>query len=382
MPKRLRDGLVKSLTAPSKGNKITYDNTVQGFGIRVTATGAKSFILNYWIKGRERRYTIGTFPDWRVSAAREQARRLRASVDLGDDPLAKEQSDRKAPTVAELCERYIDEHLPKKRPRSQQEDRDLIRTRILPALGGHKVADVSYDDVSALHRKITKEKRPVRANRTVALLSKLFSLASTKWKLRPDNPAKGIDRNPEQPRERYLTPDELARLSDALDKHPNESAANAIRFLLLTGARRNEVLTATWEQFNLSVGTWTKPASNTKQKKSHHVPLSLPAIELLRQLRRGTNSDIVFAVGKDGLRFHWAAIRKVARLSDVRLHDLRHSFASILASGGASLPEIGKLLGHSNTATTARYAHLQIDPLRELANRVGAAVSGKGKSLH
>jgi integrase len=382
MLKHLTDGLVRNLPSPSKGNRITYDDKVQGFGIRVTATGTKSFILNYWIKGRERRYTIGTFPDWKVSAARDQARKLRAAVDLGDDPLAKEQSDRQAPTVAELCERYIDEHLGKKRPRSQQEDRDLIRTRILPALGGKKVADVSYTDVDALHRKITKDKRPVRANRTVALLSKLFSLASTKWHLRADNPCRGIERNREQPRERYLTPDELVRLSDALDTHINQNAANAVRFLLLTGARRNEVLAATWDQFDLNLGTWTKPASNTKQKRKHHVPLSLPAIELLKQLRRGTNGDIVFAVGKDGLRFHWAAIRKTARLSDVRLHDLRHSFASILASGGASLPEIGKLLGHSNIGTTARYAHLAVDPLRELANRVGAAVTGKGKAMH
>jgi integrase len=381
---RITDTLVKALAAPSKlpakGNKITYDTEAQGFGVRTTAAGAQRFILNYRTRaGRERRFTIGPFPDWTVKAAREEARRLRALIDLGGDPLAEIEAGRDAPTVADLCRRYEDEHLPRKRPRSAEEDRTLIRTRILPALGSIKVADVTYNDIDGLHRNITKQGKPYRANRTVSLLSKMFSLASTKWKLRPDNPCRGIERNSEQPRERYLSADELSRLSEVLAEHTNREAADAIRLLLLTGARRNEVLSATWAQFDLTNGLWTKPSSHTKQKRLHHVPLSPPALELLVKLRERSTSEYVFP-GKDGHRISldaWKAIRKAARLNGVRLHDLRHTFASILASGGASLPMIGKLLGHSNVGTTARYAHLAVDPLRELTTRVGAIVTGR-----
>jgi len=278
MGQKLTDAFIKKLgergNLPASGNRITYDSEVQGLGIRTTAAGAQSFILNYRTRvGRERRFTIGAFPDWTVKVAREEARRLRATIDLGGDPLAEIQAGRDAPTVADLCRRYEEEHLPRKRPRSAEEDRTLIRTRVLPALGALKVADVTFNDIDGLHRKITKERKPYRANRTIALLSKMFSLASTKWKMRSDNPCRGIEKNLEQPRERYLSADELSRLSEVLADHANREAADAIRLLLLTGARRNEVLSATWAQFDLTNGTWTKPSSHTKQKRLHHVPL-------------------------------------------------------------------------------------------------------------
>ena len=384
MGQKLTDAFIKKLgergNLPASGNRITYDSEVQGLGIRTTAAGAQSFILNYRTRvGRERRFTIGAFPDWTVKAAREEARRLRATIDLGGDPLAEIQAGRDAPTVADLCRRYEEEHLPRKRPRSAEEDRTLIRTRVLPALGALKVADVTFNDIDGLHRKITKEGKPYRANRTIALLSKMFSLASTKWKMRSDNPCRGIEKNLEQPRERYLSADELSRLSEVLADHANREAADAIRLLLLTGARRNEVLSATWAQFDLTNGTWTKPSSHTKQKRLHHVPLSPPALELLVKHREQSSGEYLVP-GNHGHRVSldpWKAIRKAARLDGVRLHDLRHTYASILASGGASLPMIGKLLGHSNINTTARYAHLATDPLRELTTRVGAIVSGK-----
>jgi integrase len=388
MSERLTDAVIKKLALPrnlpATGNRITYDADVRGLGIRTTASGAQSFILNYRTRGgRERRFTIGAFPDWSVKAAREEARRLRALIDLGGDPLAEIQAGRDAPTVADLCRRYEDEHLPRKRPRSAEEDRILIRTRILPAFGSIKVANVTYSDIDGLHREITKEGKPYRANRTIALLSKMFSLASTKWKLRPDNPCRGIERNQEQPRERYLSGDEIVRLTEALAAHPNRDTAVAIRLLLLTGGRRNEVLGATWDQFDLTNGTWTKPSSHTKQKRLHHVPLSPPALELLVKLHARSSSKYLFP-GKHGhrvgLKEDWEAIRKIARLDGVRLHDLRHTYASILVSGGATLPMIGKLLGHSNVGTTSRYAHLAVDPLRELTTRVGAVVTGAAEA--
>jgi integrase len=188
-----------------------------------------------------------------------------------------------------------------------------------------------------------------------------------------------VHRNPETKRKRYLSPAEIARLTAALAECTSQPAANAIRLLMFTGARRTEVCAARWEQFDLEAGTWTKPGATTKQKTDHHVPLSAPALQLLNAM--GPKPKGYLFPGRDGdgylnIRTSWESVRKAAGLEDVHLHDLRHSFASILVSSGASLPLIGALLGHSNPATTHRYAHLAIDPLREAAERVGAAIAG------
>jgi integrase len=381
---------VKRLEAPASGSRITYDRAagddpdkvVAGFGVRITAAGAKAFILNYRVAGLERRLTVGTFPNWSIAQARAYARELRVRIDRGEDPLGERIAEREAPTVKQLAERYVEEHLPKKRPGSARDDQAMLRQWVLPALGSKKVAAVRPADIEALHSKITKTGARVRANRAIGLLSKMFSLA-VKWECRPDNPCKGaVDRNPEIKRKRYLSPAEIARLSAALAECSSQPAANAIRLLMLTSARRNEVCAARWEQFDLAGGTWTKEASETKQKRDHTVPLSAPALALLTRMRAqaATGEEFLFP-GRDGtgylnVRATWEAVRKAARLEDVHLHDLRHSFASILVSSGASLPLIGALLGHSNPATTHRYAHLALDPLRAAAERVGEVVAG------
>jgi integrase len=399
--KLLTDAIVRSLGAPASGNKITYDGgdpkkRVRGFGVRVTAAGARAFVLNYRAGGIERRYTIGSFPDWTVSAAREEAKRLRREIDRGEDPVRGRRDYQEAPTVADLCDRYIDEHAAaRKRERSRLEDEGLIRQWIGPELGAQKLAEIRAVDVEKLHRKITRHGTPIRANRVVTLLSRMFSLA-VRWELRSDNPASGIERNHEEPRHRYLSGDEMRRLTEALATHPNQAAANSIRLLLLTGARRAEVLAATWDQFDLEGGIWTKPSSHTKQKKEHRVPLSAPARQLLAEIRenqrRGIGGDrelppFVFPAQKPAskgkghmveLKGAWAAICKAADLPRVRVHDLRHSYASILVSAGLSLPVIGALLGHTQPGTTARYAHLFDDPLRAATERVGAIITGNG----
>ena len=377
---------VKNLQPPATGSKITYDGRggVAGFGIRITAAGAKSFVLNYRVAGQERRLTIGSLSSWSVAQAREEARRLRRLIDQGEDPLAERIAEREAPTVKRLAERYVEEHLPKKRPGSARDDEAMLRGWILPTLGNKKVAAVRPADFEALHATITKTGAKVRANRVVGLLSKMFSLA-VKWEYRPDNPCRGaVERNAEVKRKRYLSVAEIARLSAALAEWPSQPAANAIRLLMLTGARRNEVCAAQWEQFDLVAGTWLKPGSTTKQKTDHYVPLSAPALQLLSEIRARSASGEEFVFpGRDGtgylnVRATWEGVRKAAGLEDVHLHDLRHSFASVLVSSGASLPLIGALLGHSNPATTARYSHLFLDPLREAAERVGAVVTGGG----
>jgi hypothetical protein len=286
MTKRLSDAVVRRLPIPAKGNTITYDDNVAGFGCRVTAADARSFVLNYRTKdGTERRITIGRFPNWATTAARAKAKELRREIDDGGDPLGKIETAREAPTVADLCDRFIEEHLPRKRPSTIDAYKRILALHVRPHFSRHakkevadgrhtKVAAVEFADIDNLHRHVTKNSGSYIANRTVAVLSKMFALA-IKWKWRTDNPAKGIERNTESKRKRYLSGDELARLTAALAAHPDKQTANIVRLLLLTGSRRGEILSMRWADIN--DGTWTKPGSTTKQKTDHVVPLSAPA---------------------------------------------------------------------------------------------------------
>lgn len=382
---KITDKLVRELTPPISGNRIVYDDEIKGFGIRVTTAGAKSFIVNYYISGRERRFTIGPYGTdlWTVAAARKRAGELRRRIALGEDPLAARVEARQAPTVSDLVARFVEEHLPKTRRATQVEYLSIINNDILPQLASRKVTSLTFADIDAVHRRVTRRGATYRANRTIAVFSKMLSLA-VRWGWRPDNPARGIERNPEPPRHRYLAGAELARLTVALAAHPDQQAANIVRLLLLTGARRGEVQAATWDQFDLAGGVWTKPPHATKQGREHRVPLSAPARQLLAELRDNAAPDAIFvfpAKNGDGhrraLQRAWQHICQAAGISGARPHDLRHSFASLLVSGGASLPLIGSLLGHSEPSTTARYSHLFDDPLRAATERVGAIVTGQ-----
>ena len=372
-----------SLPAPSSGNRRVYDTDVRGFGIRVTATGAKSFVLNYRVNGRERRYTIGAHPDWSVAAARGEAKRLKREVNLGRDPMGERHSEHAAPTVADLAARYMDEHAVRKVPRAQKDDRAMLEKLVLPAIGRLKVHEVRHGDIDQLHRQVSQT-RPIRANRMAQLLSRMFTLA-IRWEYRSDNPVKGLHRNPEPRRYRYLTGDELQRLMEVLSTHTNQRCANVIRLLLLTGARRGEVMNATWEEFDFDACVWTKPSAHTKQKKEHRVPLSAPAVQLLSELKKRAGPSPYVFPGRNGgplteIKTFWKGLCKKADIRDCRIHDLRHTYASILASSGLSLPVIGALLGHTQPNTTARYSHLFDDPLREATERVGATLVGINNS--
>ncbi len=402
---KLTDTIVKDLKKPETGNRITYDTEVKGFGCRLTAAGARSFILNYRTRsGRERRYTIGAYPDWKVAAAREEAKELKKAVDRGEDPLAIVEADRGAKTVTDLVKQFREDYLPKKRPSTVKNYNLLLDKFILPELRRHKVAEVTFSDVDGLHRKVTRGGAPYQANRSMAVLSKMFALA-VKWGWRPDNPARGIERNPEQKRHRYLSPAELARLIEALAKIEDQQGANVVRLLILTGARSGEAMSATWDQFDLEEGVWTKPGSTTKQKTLHRVPLSAPARQLLIGIKEAAEAAAK-ARGKDmsayafpgrgsehrrEIKYAWAEACIAAGIVTVqtvkgprgervevkpsaRIHDLRHTYASLLASSGKSLPIIGALLGHTQPSTTARYSHLMDDPLREATEGIGAIV--------
>ncbi|MCE4223628.1 site-specific integrase [Methylobacterium sp. C25] len=380
MAQRITETLVKTAPSPHAGSRIIYDSELKGFGLRVTASGARAFVLNYRISGRERRLTIGSVPEWSATAARKHAEGLKREIDLGKDPMAARDDERASPTMADLCSLYQLRHLPRKRASSQRDDLAAIKTIIKPKLGTTKVSLLTHSDVEALHRDISK-RAPFRANRVVALLSKMLSLA-VKWGYRADNPAKGIERNPENQRYRYLTPAELGRLATALEAYANQNVADAIRLLLFTGARRMEVLSAQWEHFDLQAGSWTKPTTNTKQKREHRVPLSSAALRLLVELRCDGSGPYLFpARTGDGhltdIKKAWAIISKSAAIEACRLHDLRHTYASYLASAGYPLHMVGALLGHTQTQTTQRYAHLLDDPLRQATEKVGLLIEGK-----
>jgi integrase len=239
------------------------------------------------------------------------------------------------------------------------------------------VRGITFDDIETIHTSM--KATPYRANRVLALLSKMFSLASTRWQKwtgLENNPARGIRRYPEESRQRYLSPDELGLLAKVLSEHRDQRSANAVRLLILTGARKTEVLRASWQQIDLERGTWTKPAHFTKQNREHRLPLSAAALKLLQEMKENASSDFLFPgetpdQPMGDLKKFWRNVCRAADLAGVRLHDLRHSHASILASAGISLPMIGALLGHTQVTTTKRYSHLFDDPLRAAADRVG-----------
>jgi integrase len=399
MPAKLDERAVRAAHPPAKGSVTAWDSDIVGFGLRVYAPtrrhpeGRRAFFLNYWSLGVERRLTIGEYPAWSALAARNEAKALRRRIDSGEDPTRERREAREAPTVKDLAERYRHEHLPRKAPSSQKADWAMIEREILPALGERKVADVHHGDASALHEKITASGRPVRANRVIAVASKMFALSllpqageSEPWRdSAQGNPCRGVRRNAEQGRERFFPPADLAKLSDALQDEPEAPAADCLRLIMLTGCRPGEAMRATWAEF-VDAGYWDKPSAHTKQRRRHRAPLSPAAAELIAKLRckRANDSGFVFPGRIKGrplreLRGCWERAAARAGLEGARIYDLRHSFASIGAGGGLSLQIIGKLLGHTVARTTEKYAHLADDPLREAAAKIGGAIAGGGK---
>jgi integrase len=403
MAEKLTEGLIKALKPPKRGSLLVWDTEVTGFALRVFAPtkmhpeGARTFLLSYWLNGTERRYRIGSWPDWSIIAARAEAKAVRQRVDRGEDPASERRERRNAPTVLDLADRYKAEHLPRKSKQSQHDDGVMIG-HILRHIGAdRKVADVHHGDIVALHRAITDTGHPVLANRTLSCASRMFVLSllpmageDKPWRDQAQgNPCRGIKRNPEQAKERFLSPAEIASVIEGLGAYGRTSAADCIRLILITGCRPGEAMLATWEQFDAQPGFWVKPAATTKQRKEHRLPLSVPALQLIADIRatRGNvePSGYVFPGQRAGqplqqLRTCWEAVCKHAGLTDVRLYDLRHTFAALGAGGGLSLPLIGRLLGHTQSRTTQRYAHLADNPLRDAADKIASAITGAGKS--
>jgi integrase len=377
---RLNKKFIEELQADGT-DRIIFDDDLPRFGLRLKPSGAKSFLVRYRSLGRNRSYTIAPYGVMTADEARREARRILADVERGDDPSAVRQSERQAPTIRDLAADYLERHaIPNKRPKSVENDRQILASHILPKLGPLKVAEVDRRDIERLHHAM--KATPYQANRTLALLSKMFALA-VGWKWRDDNPAHRIPKFQEEKRERWLNDEELSRLFTALDASRNHRAAMAIRLLILTGARRGEVLSASWDQFDLDRGVWTKPSAHTKQKRTEHVPLSTAVLDLLKawKAQAPRDSPHLFPGDAEGkpiqvIKRAWASICREAGLSDVRMHDLRHTYASHLVSSGLSLAIVGRLLGHTQAQTTHRYAHLADGALRAATEVFGGKVKG------
>jgi integrase len=376
---------------PEDKDQFRWDLELTGFGLKVTPAGKKVYILQYRTGGRRRdsdgnvvpgkwqptkRITIGRHGAITPEQARKEAARLLGAIAHGNDPAAAHAAEKAAPTMAGLTDRFLAEHVATKtKPRTAAEYRRLIENIILPAIGRKKVREVSRADISRLHH--ARRGTPYDANRALAVLSKMFTLAE-KWGDRPDgsNPCRHVEKYAERKRERMLSADEFSRLADALNASGRSPyAIAAIKLLIFTGARLSEILTLQWQWIEFERCEARLPDSKTGPKTLHLPP---PALAVLADLPRVEGNSFVIVGSVAGARLvdlekPWRAIRKAAGLDDVRLHDLRHAFASVAASSGMGLPIIGKMLGHTQAATTHRYAHIASDPVKAAV----ASVAGK-----
>ena len=399
---------------------VLWDEALTGFGLRVRPTGQKSFVAVYRVgRGRGgtlRKLTIGKYGEkLTADQARAKAHKFLLDAGAGGDPALKLRHERTESTVSELCDLYLREGCKDKKASTLATDQGRIERHIKPLLGRKRISLVSQDDVerflidvSAGKTKVViktkkRERELVKggkgtAARTVGLLGGIFSFA-VRQKLRPDNPVRGVKRSADKKSARFLSPKELADLGQALrtleDQGHNRNAIAILRLLTFTGARKTEIASLKWREVDIDHSCLRLEDSKTGAKI---ILLGPPALTILSDLSRGraqlqldlgTPSPFVFPplTGEShfqGTEKVWRKARKLAGLPGVRIHDLRHSFASMGLASGAALPVIGALLGHADVKTTARYAHLADDPVRQAAdsisNELAAAMSGAPKA--
>lgn len=401
---------VVDASEPQAQRFTVFDSVIPGFGLRVYPSGAKSWIFEYrpGEGGRQvakKRITIGKASDFTPEQARKVADKLRSSVKTGQDPQGDKTAQRKALTVAELADAFLRDHVGAKRKASTKAHyEDVLNRLVVPRIGKMKAKDVTRADLARLH--LGNKSTPFQANRILAIVGSMYGFGGKHGLVPEDlNPARGIERFKEEGRERYLSVEELERLGAAIreaettgipwkidprkkTKHLRkdhratvigEHAAAALRLLIFTGARLGEILTLKWEHVDFDRGLLRLPDSKTGQKV---IVLNAPALSVLSNLTRigtyviaGENAGTPDEKPRSDLKRPWAMVRRQAKLEGLRIHDLRHNFAAFGAGGGMGLPIIGKLLGHSQPQTTARYAHLDNDPLRRASNAIGATLA-------
>jgi len=368
-------------TKPSDKTSYLWDSDLSGFGLKILPSGRKTYIVQYRMGGRggkTRRFTLGVHGSITTDQARKEAKKTLGQISTGVDPMSSRDEAQNEKTVAEVMEVFLKEHVDAKLAPRTREAYHMIYNKRLPAkLKRAQIKSVTRQDIAQLH--FSMKETPCSANKTLALLSKFFNW-SEKFGYRIDhtNPCRHVEKYKENPRQRFLSPIEQKRLGDALRQAEKEKLAtiysiNALRLICQTGARLREVLNMKWEYIDIDRGVIDLPKSKTGAKTLY---LNQKALKILELTPRQLSNPYVFCGLIPGqpikeLQKAWQRIRKVAGLEDVRIHDLRHTFASVAVMNGMTLPMIGALLGHSQPRTTARYAHLAADPLREAAQLVG-----------
>ena len=369
--------------APAKDKVyILWDGDIPGFGVRVHPSGRKSFVLHYRIGRRSRTMSLGYTHVITPETARGMVIAHLAAIEENRDPLADRDDRREALTFRELAIMFDAEHVAVHiKPSTAAEYQRSLKKAILPFFGRRLVAEVGREEIARFRHKYRHV--PYFANSCLAILSKMFNLAEL-WGLRPDgsNPCRHNRKYKEERRERFLNGAELSRVGAVLTEMESErvempSALIAIRLLILTGCRLREILTLKWEHVDFDAGVLRLPDSKTGAKV---VYLGQPAVEIFRTTPRLADNPWVIWGKKRGSHLYglqdvWERVRARAGLNDVRIHDLRHTFASAAVAAGQGLPMIGKLLGHTQVQTTARYAHLAADPVKAAAERVSSTIA-------
>jgi integrase len=393
--------LTKRVVDAAKPGETLWDGDIPGFGLRVSPRGVKAYVLKYRFHGRQRWYTIGQHGRpapalgesnrngddasdrhvWTPERARKEANRLLGGISSGMDPAGVRAADRAAETLKQFAERYERKHVDAhSKASTAKETKRILSKYVLPKLGHIRVKDLAPADVAKFHTDM--KAKPYQANRCLAVISHMLSKAE-EWGIRKDARAvcRSITKFKETGRERYLSAKEAKGLAEALEKAKasgtNPHAIAIIRLLAVTGARRNEIEALQWSEVDQERGMLRLADSKTGAKV---IPLAPAAQVILSELPKVTGSKWVFPASSgdghfQGLGKIWREVRKSAGLEGVRLHDLRHTFASFGAAGGLSLPLIGALLGHKQASTTQRYAHLADDPVKRAADQAGSAVA-------
>lgn len=363
---------------PAAKEFFLWDGELKGFGLRIYPSGRKMYLAQFRASGRLRRVNIGLHGAVTPEIARTEAMKHLSQARLGADPAGQRDRRKASPTVKEFGQRFLDEHVASHcKPSTHAEYKRSVEIFINAKLGSRRVIDITRADVVEMHHCM--KATPYQANRTLGVLSVMFTVAHT-WGVRTDgvNPCWKIKRYKEVKRERYLTRGELARLGQVLREADGErEAANCIQLLLLTGCRLGEIQTLKWDYVDLEAGLLRLPDSKSGAKL---VAIGHAVVEVLKTIPKVKKNPYVITGTVEGrhltdMQKPWRRLRKRAGMDDLRIHDLRHSFASDALQLGEDLTMIGRLLGHTQVQTTARYAHLKTDPIRAAANKVADAIA-------
>jgi integrase len=379
LKKSVIDGLKYTGDASKNEKCIIWADEPSGFGVRVYPSGKKAFVYSYRHEGRKQMKTIGRYGDITLAQAEDLVRKDIAVLLDNKNPLAERKKARLGDTVRQLCDLYIERHASQKK--SGDEDERRIKAHILPVWGAHKIKSITRQDVIELHHKVGKNVyrgKPTiyEANRVLSLVSKLFAFAGQMEIVDAGypNPAIGVVKFKEESRDRFVTPDELPKLIEAINCELNQYARYALWLYLLVGLRKEELLNAKWSDVDFRRKELR--LSDTKNGKTHYLPLSDAAMEVLNQIPRVDGNHYII-VGKNpgchlvNIDKPWQRVRKAAGVEDVHIHDLRRTVGSWLAQAGNSLHLIGRVLNHSNSSTTAIYARFGQDSVREALDRHG-----------